>query len=130
MTFNSNAEEIRYYMKQLLNSGGEHTVDQIKTYVREKSGKDFSNGTYAGAMRDLIDRDPNYHIPRRGIYAAKNQHPASNNDVFTEIIQQALHAVEEACKVDISQYTVSELQALQVRSSKIKEALNHLLNEQ
>lgn len=129
MTFNSNAEEIRHYMRELLNQGGEYTVEQIKTYVHEKSGKDFSNGTYAGAMRDLIDRDPNYHIPRRGIYAAKNQHPSSDGDIFTEIIRQTLREVDEACKVDISKYTVSELQTLQVRSAKIKEALNALLNQ-
>jgi len=127
MTFKSNAEEIRYYMKQLLSSGNEYTVDQIKAYVKEKSGKNFTNGTYAGAMRDLIDRDPNYYIPRRGIYAAKNPRTSSTNDVFTGILQQALHAVEEACKVDISQLTVQEIQALQTRSAKIKDTLKALL---
>lgn len=130
MRFNSNAEEIRYHMKQLLNQGGEYTVAQIKEYVHAQTGKDFTTGTYAGAMRDLVDRDPNYYIPSRGIYAAVTHNVATrSDDVFDTIIRQALSAVEEACKMDITTLTVSEIQQLQSRSSRIKSGLKELLSK-
>lgn len=128
MNFKSNAEEIRYYMKQLLDKGGEHTVDEIKQYVHDKTEKDFTNGTYAGAMRDLIDRDPNYHIPRRGIYASKTLNTSSYNfDIFDDIINQALSSIDEACKIDITKLTVSQIEEIQKRSIQIKDTLKSLL---
>lgn len=132
MTFKSNAEEIRYYMKELLNTGKEYTVDEIKEYVSSKSGKSFSSGTYAGAMRDLIERDPNYFVPRRGIYAAKQSSNSadSKTDIFTAIIQQALKAVDEACKVDVTQLSLEEIEKIKTRSVEIKNTLNSLLSKQ
>ena len=57
MKFASNAEEIRYYTKKLLEDNKEHTVQEIKDYILLNTGKKFSDGTYSGAFRDLIAKE-------------------------------------------------------------------------
>ena len=67
-TFSSNAQEIRYWTKQLLADGNEYGVGEIKEYVKNKSEKDFTVGTYAGALRDLVANEKDYETVARGIY--------------------------------------------------------------
>lgn len=44
MRFQSNAEEIKYYMKELLNDGQEKTTQDIINYVQKMSNKKFTGG--------------------------------------------------------------------------------------
>ncbi|MFD1736939.1 hypothetical protein ACFSCX_10230 [Bacillus salitolerans] len=66
--FRSNAEEIRYYTKKLLSDYQEHSIQEIKKYVQEQTGKEFTDGTYSGALRDLLAKETGYSNISRGIY--------------------------------------------------------------
>lgn len=67
ITFKSNADEIRYHVRGLLSDNREHELQEIKKHVENKSGKRFTSGNYAGALRDLIAKE-DYFSPKRGVY--------------------------------------------------------------
>lgn len=54
--FSSNAEEIRYYIKQLLQDGAIHGIEEMRSYVERHSSNsaNFTTGMYTGAIRDLV----------------------------------------------------------------------------
>ena len=54
--FSSNAEEIRFYVKELLKDGKMYSREEIMNYVKTQSpkGGSFTEGMYTGAIRDLV----------------------------------------------------------------------------
>ncbi len=125
MTFHSNSEEIRYYIKQLLDQGEEKTTQEIIRYVKEVSGKDFTGGMLAGAINDFIDREHAYQRIRRGVYAKV---PAQEQeDPFDLILRNAIEAVENARRIDIERLDPARLLRMQEKSRRILTGLNRLL---
>ncbi|MDR0838576.1 MAG: hypothetical protein LBN99_02920 [Oscillospiraceae bacterium] len=130
-TFNSNAEEIRYYLKKLMDEGGERSTKEIISYVKSKSGKDFTNGMYSGAIKDFFDTEAGYKRVRRGIYAKVEISDAEKDgaDEFDLIIMRAIGETERARRMDIATLTTEEFQKMQDKSSKIVATLRSLLEQ-
>lgn len=93
--FKSQAEEIRFYTKELLNKGGKYSVKEIKAYVLEKSTKQFSDGAYAGSLRDLINNSNDYYSPSRGIYAQLSKENSLGQSTFEEQLLFTLNETKE-----------------------------------
>ena len=125
-TFNSNAEEIRFFTKQLLDDGGEKSTQDIINYVKAKSGKDFTQGMFSGAINDLINIEKVYRRIRRGVYQ-KTLPITDNGDEFDLIIKNTIDEIENALKIDIRNLTPEILRVKQEKSKKIISALQNLL---
>ena len=69
-TFLSNADEIRYYIRDLLKDGEEHNRQEITDYIRERGQGRFTSGMVTGALKSLVDNDKRYEHPGRGLYRA------------------------------------------------------------
>ena len=129
--FRSNAEEIKFYIKQLLDDGQPKSIREIIQYVKEKSGKDFTSGMLSGAVNDLIDREREYQRVSRGVYAKRVSSPDNEPEaVFNAIIQKSIAEVENARHVDIANLTPEHLEKIQKRYRKIITSLHALLEEQ
>lgn len=130
MTFSSNSEEIRYYIKQLLDQGEEKTTQEIIQYVKEASGKEFTGGMLAGALNEFIDRERAYRRVRRGVYAKGSPDDLEpDGDAFDAIIRNAIEAVEQARRIDIESLNAQRLQKMQEKSRRILAALQGLLED-
>ena len=71
MDFKSNAECIRYFSRKLLDDGNEHTVVEIKDYVKNHSNKgdEFTEAMFSGAIRAMVNASGGqYVIVKRGVY--------------------------------------------------------------
>lgn len=66
--FNSNAEKIRHYTKELLKDKDKHSLKEIKYYVEKHTDERFSHGCYSGALRDLINKEKSFKRVERGYY--------------------------------------------------------------
>lgn len=83
--FRSHAEEIRYHVMQLLDDGKEYTVKMIKHFVKQQTGKEFSDGAFAGSLRDLLKNNPEFSSPRRGVYQKEISIQSDSKDsIFLE----------------------------------------------
>lgn len=130
MDFNSNADEIKYYIKELLNKGEEQTTQEIICYVKNKSKKEFTNGMLSGAINDLIDRErTQYRRVRRGIYAKvpSGESELNSDDEFDLIIKNAILDIEKAKKMDIELLTPGSLEKMKTKSNRIIQTLYSLL---
>lgn len=98
--FRSQADEIRYYVRQLLDNGEEYTVKAIKEFVESESDKKFTDGAYAGSLRDLIKNNIQYISPRRGIYKKEiileNTNPNYNLNKLNESVISILKNTNKA----------------------------------
>jgi hypothetical protein len=127
--FKSQAEEIRHYAKELLNKGGMYSVKEIKAHVSEKSNKHFSDGAYAGSLRDLIANSADYYSPSRGMYAQVNKNSNSGMSSFEQQLLFALNETKEklinsASSINPLNTTPHEDEYL----SDLKEILNKIEN--
>lgn len=130
MTFRSNSEEIRYYIKELLDQGEEQTTQEIIQYVKQASEKEFTSGMLSGAINDFIDRDKSYQRIRRGVYAKKPAAgPENDGDEFDAIIKKTIEEVERARIIDIENLDIHRLEKMQEKSRKILAALHSLLEQ-
>ncbi len=126
MEFRSNAEEIKFYIRELLDEGGEETIQEIIAYVKERSGKEFTGGMFSGAMNDLLDREKEYRRIGRGRYA-KRSLAEDTDDVFDRILKNAIQEVEQARHVDIQGLTPGRLSMLQRKYRRVLSGLQALL---
>lgn len=134
--FSSNAEEIRFYVKELLQDGLMHTRDEIFQYVNEKSPNShtFSQGMYTGALRELV-RNSNgaYIIPMRGRYQKAPQSPGElagielrNNIVG--VLDHACEGLKQACTVNIIGLSAEEL-SVAAKTAEIIRKLEAAIDE-
>lgn len=135
--FKSNAEEIRFYAKALLQDGLMHTRDEIFQYVKENSpnGDTFSPGMFNGALRDLVQKSNQaYIIPVRGHYQRAPQSPGElaglelrNNIV--NVLKNACEELKQACTVNIIGLSAGDLpvaaKAAQI-IDKLKDAIGEI----
>lgn len=125
--FKSQAKEIRHYAKDLLNEGGIYSVKEIKAHVLKQSNKHFSDGAYAGSLRDLIGNSDDYYSPSRGKYAKVNNKKSFGKSSFE---QQLLFALDETKEKLIN--SASSINPLNTTPSEdkylleLKEILNKL----
>lgn len=78
--YRSNAEEIRFYAKQLLQDGLTHRRSEIFQYVKAHAphAHMFTNGMLTGAIYDLVHNSNGVYInPVRGYYQKAPQQPGA-----------------------------------------------------
>lgn len=77
MTFHSNAEEIRHYLKQLLEDGQPHSRTELFNYVNSNSsnGCSFTVGMLSSALKTLTDNSDIYTCIQRGVYQKTGETP-------------------------------------------------------
>src|SRR5699024_2330943 len=74
-------EEIQYYTLELLSDGREYSRSDIKKHVAEKSGKDFPEGTFSGALRNVALNNANVISPKTGYYKFVKQESGDEGDL-------------------------------------------------
>lgn len=124
MKFTSKAEEIRYYTKQLLEDNKEHSVQEIKKYIFDNIGKEYSDGAYAGALRDLVAKEECYENPRRGIYVYKSN-DGELKKVANNILKETIEKLYlEVGKINVLTITQDDFKVV----NQIKEVIQELEN--
>ena len=74
MNFKSDAEMIRYYFKELLSDGEEHSRLDIISYVKQRygetgiSGASLTNSMFDSAIKTLLSSNADYYYVRRGVF--------------------------------------------------------------
>ena len=132
-TFRSNADEIRFYEKQLLEDGLVHTREELFRYVREHStsGAVFTDGMMSGATRDLVRNSGGLYLsPARGKY---QKAPATQvgedfsamRAAVLSIFSDTCERLREACTVNLM--TVSG-DALHL-AARVNETVRYLQRE-
>ena len=115
--FKSNAEEIRYYAKELLQDGALHTKDEIINYVKSHSDKAniFTDGMFTGAIRDLVQNNNGAYInPVRGHYQRAPQASGElvrqklQNNII-DVLNESCKGLEKACTINIIGMSAEEL---------------------
>lgn len=110
--FSSNAEEVRYFMEQLLADRKVHSIQEIKEYVESHSthGEDFTEGVYSGAIRSLVQNSKGkYAGVARGKYQLvddrnerdDNETEIDLQDRVLQILNDFCGKLEEVCTVNI-----------------------------
>lgn len=116
--FSSNAEELRYFAEQLLEDGQEHSVQEIKDFVRchSEHSEDFTVGMYSGALRSLVQNsNGKYAIVKRGKYQLINgrdmvkEESALKNRII-DMLDNFCGQLQEACIVNIMNVGKTDLQ--------------------
>ncbi|MGG3942092.1 hypothetical protein ABEV54_11715 [Peribacillus psychrosaccharolyticus] len=125
-SFNSQADQIRYYTRELLADKKEHNVQEIKDYVKNQTQKNFSPGAYAGAIRDLVAKEDGYENPKRGVYIfseVSNQDDMNLIDTTKIILEKGINELySEIGKKNIFTIQEDDLKTI----NKIKEIIKYL----
>jgi len=124
--FNSNAEEIRYHARQLLDGGEQKTKLEIIAYLQAVASREFTQGMISGALNDLITKEPVYQRLRLGVYQKAPQ-PETHYDELDTVIKNAIAAIESALKMDIRTLTPELLRRKQEKSERYIRILQGLL---
>ena len=134
--YRSNAEEIRFFAKKLLEDGLMHTREEIFRYVKENSSNAnvFTEGMFTGAIRDLVRNSNGAYInPVRGHY---QRAPQSSGELagqelrnkITGVLNQACESLEKSCIVNIIGLPTEEL-AIASKVEEIISTLRYNINE-
>lgn len=134
--YRSNAEEIRFYAKELLQDGQMHTRDEITQYVKEHSpnADNFTEGMFTGAIRDLVRNSNGIYInPVRGRYQRAPQSPGELagqelRNKITGVLNDACGGLERACTINIIGLPAEEL-AIATKVAEIISMLKNNINE-
>lgn len=130
--YRSNAEEIRFYAKELLQDGQMHTRDEITQYVKAHSpnADNFTEGMFTGAIRDLVRNSNGAYInPVRGHYQRAPQSPGELagqelRNKITGVLNDACEGLERACTINIIGLPAEELAI----ATKVAEIISMLRN--
>ncbi len=76
---------IKSCAKEFLSQNENMTIDNLKAYVLEKTGYNFTSGQYAGALKTLTDEE-GYITIRRGVYACRSENWPVTTNVLNEPI--------------------------------------------
>lgn len=134
--FRSNAEEIRFYAKELLQDGAMHTREEIMQYVKDHSSnaRNFTEGMYTGAIRDLIvNSNGDYINPIRGRYQRAPQSSRESagqkmkNDLIN-VLTEACEGMKRACTINIIGVSQEEL-SIAEKADEIIKNLKIIINE-
>ncbi len=137
LSFSSNADEIRFYVKKLLGDYREHNRKEINSYIRRTpNGHIFTDAMITGALKTLVDTErDNYRNARRGWYCAINPNKANckesydNNDLLTKrvnsILDETISKLTEACTFNLLEVKNKKMKLDKV--DKISELIDHML---
>ena len=134
--FSSNAEELRYYAEQLLEDGQEHSVQEIKEYVKchSEHSEDFTIGMYSGALRSLVQNsNGKYAIVKRGKYQLINaremvkEESALKNKIM-DMLDDFCGRLQEACTVNIMNVDKTDLEVAR-RTAELIDVLKEAARE-
>ncbi|MCA0972243.1 hypothetical protein LCM20_16665 [Halobacillus litoralis] len=97
--FKSNAEEIKYYVKQFLQDGKEKSLKEIKEYIHSQTDTEFTQGNFSGTMRELVERQ-GYTNTKRGYYKLGDQTYTSQGtkslmDNVEDVIHDTISRLED-----------------------------------
>lgn len=120
MKFTSISEEIRYHAKQIMADGQQYPLKVIKTYVKNKMVSGFSEGAFAGAMRDLVLKEDDYIVVRRGVYQYKG------SETFLEE-RDGLNDSQESNEMEFSLLSIP-IRNFKQAIEKTKEEINENCN--
>lgn len=144
MNFKSNADEIRFYIKELLEDEREHTISDINKYISKHSSRDFSSGMLSGALKTLLD-DKNYENIKRGVYqkVSKLQNDdietknieLGNNDIKTtyltninKILEEAIIKTNNVSSGDMLKFTDDELNFIRKIGKQVIDSITAIKN--
>ncbi|QUP87728.1 hypothetical protein KD909_03055 [Exiguobacterium sp. PFWT01] len=82
--FNSIAEEIRYHAREFMKDGAEYAAKDVKAYVKANMKDQVSDGAFAGAIRDLMQKEDQYVVVRRGFYKFTGDSERQNRMVYSK----------------------------------------------
>lgn len=127
MMFSSNSEEIRYYERQLLEDGAEHTREELFSYVRNHSanGSRFTEGMLSGATRDLVrNSNGKYISPARGKYQMVIQEAAMTNGenmktLLIEALTRFRRELSAICTVDLIEVSGQDVMPMVTQAVEI-----------
>ncbi len=134
--FSSNAEEIRFYVKELLKDGKMYSREEIMNYVKTQSpkGGSFTEGMYTGAIRDLVRNSNGLYInPIRGHYQQAPQSPGQLAGIelrfkIIDVLNEACDNLSKACTINIIGLPVEDL-AVANKVAQIIDRLKIDINE-
>ena len=144
MNFKSNADEIRFYIKELLKDGNEHTIRDIEEYIEQHSSNKFTSGMLSGALKTLLD-DKNYRNIKRGVYqkVGELQKEESeiktikfgNDDVKTaylsninKILEETINKTNSASSGDMLKLSDDEVVFIRKVGKQVIDGLNEIIN--
>lgn len=134
-TFTSNADKIRYYMKELLEDGNPHTVSEIKRYVNKEAEYTFGPGTYAGAIRSLmLNSQGAYVSPSRGVYqkASIESESVDFAQKAIQILQKSRQEIQDSCNINLLEATdldvkvADVLRKVLIQIDKAEQEIKHI----
>jgi len=131
-SFSSNADEIRFYIKQVLDGGAEKSTTEIHEYVRNAAaGKEFTQAMIAGALNDLLVREDIYQRIRRGIYqkASCIESKEVHLDKYDLVLKDTITRLISASMTDIRTLTPETFLEEQNKVKKYIDTLQQLLDE-
>ncbi|MBO5523886.1 MAG: hypothetical protein J5986_09475 [Roseburia sp.] len=119
--FSSNAEELRYFMEQLLEDGKVHSIQEIKEYVEGHSShyEDFTEGMYSGAIRSLVQNSKGkYAGVARGKYQLVNSAEDSDTEIrlqenVLQMLDDFCEKLESACTINLMNVDERDLKVAQ-----------------
>ena len=134
--FSSNAEELRYFAELLLEDGQEHSVQEIKDFVKchSEHSEDFTIGMYSGALRSLVQNsNGKYAIVKRGKYQLINarevvKEESDLKNKIINILDSFCGQLQEACTVNIMNVGKTDLEVAK-KTAELIEILRELEKE-
>lgn len=125
LVFDSQAEEIRFYTRQLLEDGKARKLKEIKEYIKDLTGKEFSPGAYAGALRDLIAKEKEYINPNHGEYQKTNRNSDLLEVISGILVEAHEKVISEVGKLNPIDLTEEEYKAV-LKVQEVKKELIQL----
>jgi|SRR5699024_4651225 len=104
MKFNSTSEAVRHYVKELLSDGEVHTTEEIRSFVTSKLYDNVTSGIFSGAIRDLINKEPQYVNVGRGQYRL-----IEDQSILVLSVQKSLENAISEIKQELDNISVSTL---------------------
>jgi len=122
-------DEIQYYTLELLNDGKEYSRSAIKKHVVEKSGKQFPEGTFSGALRNLALNNANVISPKTGYYKFVEQESGDEGDLhqlLTVTLEEFIHDFNKLTTETIERF-ISKVNELPAET--LKKSINELVKD-
>nr|WP_294678467.1 hypothetical protein [uncultured Blautia sp.] len=120
----SNAQRIKEYYKALLKDGRVHTRQELFEYVKTQDDSAYTNGMLSGALRSLVDVEPEYKWMGRGMYQMTAH---SNGDCYADrlisnYVRILKNAVAQINKEEVDAFEILEF--TEEDREKMKEVKN------
>jgi uncharacterized protein YdiU (UPF0061 family) len=137
MIFQSDAEMIRHYFKELLSDGEEHSLPDVIEYVKQKhgetgiAGNELSYSTFNNAIRSLLrPNNREYATVRRGVFKMGVANQENVIDAICKNMSWILIRTESDIRdcfvkhLDITEMSMESIHALQETSRDVFALLN------